>query len=60
MIFVVNDVTEWNKENFHKNKKHYPLISKIFTYRIVNFFQKRGAKFHFNSYTDENGQVKAP
>jgi hypothetical protein len=58
MIFVVDDVLKWHKENFAANKKHYPLISKIFTYRIVNFFQRRGAKIHYNHYTEENGQVK--
>ena len=58
MIFVVKDAANWNKENFGMNKKHYPLISKLFTYRIVNFFQKRGAKTHFNSFTDEKGQVE--
>jgi hypothetical protein len=54
LIFVVDDVANWNKENYYKNKKHYPLISKIFTYRLVNFFQTRGAKIHYNYYTENN------
>ena len=58
MIFVVDDAVAWNKENFALNKNHYPLISKILSYRVINFFQKRGAKIHFNSFIDETGQVQ--
>jgi hypothetical protein len=54
-IIVCDNIEEWHKENFKKNKKHYPLISKIFTYRIVNYFQKKGAKIHFNYFTTPQG-----
>lgn len=56
-IIVCENIDEWHKENFKKNKKHYPLISKIFSYRLVTYFQKKGAKIHFNYFTTDDGKL---
>jgi len=57
MIFVCKDVNKWHMENYKLNKTHYPLIAKYTSVRLVNFFQNRGAKIHFNQYYDENKNV---
>jgi translocator assembly and maintenance protein 41 len=57
VLMVVDDVENWHKQNYVRNKKHYPLIAKITGVRLVNYFQKKGAKIHFNSFTDLEGNI---
>jgi hypothetical protein len=56
-IFVCENKADWNRENFKVNKSHYPLISKLLSVELVNFFSRRGAKIHFNQYKTEGGEL---
>jgi hypothetical protein len=56
-IIVCEDIDQWHKENFKRNKKHYPLISKYTSYKLVTYFQKKGAKIHFNNFTNPEGNL---
>jgi translocator assembly and maintenance protein 41 len=56
-IMVVDDVENWHKQNYTRNKKHYPLLSKFTGIRLVNYFQKKGANIHFNLFTDQEGNI---
>jgi translocator assembly and maintenance protein 41 len=57
VILAVDDVENWHKQNYTRNKKHYPLIAKFTGTRLVNYFQKKGANIHFNTYTDQEGRT---
>ncbi len=56
-ILVVDDYESWHKQNYARNKKHYPLIARFTSIKLVNYFQKKGANIHFNTYTDEEGRI---
>lgn len=56
-IIVCENIDEWHKENFKINKKHYPLIAKYTSYKLVTYFQKKGAKIHFNYCTTAEGNL---
>ena len=56
-ILVVDDYESWHKQNYSRNKKHYPLIARFTSIKLVNYFQKKGANIHFNTYTDEEGHL---
>jgi hypothetical protein len=56
-IIVCENIDDWHKENFKRNKKHYPLIAKYTSYKLVTYFQKKGAKIHFNYFTTDEGKL---
>lgn len=55
LVLIVENAHEFHKENYKINKKDYPLIAKIFSIRLINFTQKRGARIHYNMCVGENG-----
>jgi hypothetical protein len=57
MILVCKNVENWHNENYKQNKYHYPMISKYTSIRLVNFFQRYGARIHFNNFKDEENRV---
>jgi len=59
MIFVCKNVNDWHINNYKMNKYHYPMIAKYTSVKLVNFFQNRGAKIHYNHYFDENKNVNS-
>jgi hypothetical protein len=56
-ILVVDNFEQWHKNNFALNKKHYPFFARFVSVKIVNFFQSKGAKIHFNSYYDTDKKL---
>jgi hypothetical protein len=56
-IIVCENIDDWHMENFKRNKKHYPLIAKYTSYKLVTYFQKKGAKIHFNYFTTDEGKL---
>jgi hypothetical protein len=57
-ILVVDKVEEWHKQNYLTNKKHYPFFARFTTIKLVNYFQKKGAKIHFNTFTNEENKLQ--
>jgi hypothetical protein len=56
-ILVCDNVNDWHKENYERNKSHYPLISRIFSVKLVTYFASKGAKIHFNYFSTTEGEL---
>ena len=37
MMFVVDDINEFHKQNFVMNKKHYPYALRMFKFLVTSF-----------------------
>lgn len=58
MVLISENAQQFHIDNYKKNKSDYPLISKILTIRSINFFQKRGAKIHYNFVKLNEGYLR--
>ena len=45
---AVENINEFHRLNLLKNKEHYTRMNRVTKNFIVNFFQTKGAKVHFN------------
>lgn len=45
---AVDDIETFHKENLERNKAHYTLMNRATRNRVLNYFQTKGAKVHFN------------
>ena len=48
VILAVADIEAFHKENLQRNKPHYTMMNRATRNRVLNYFQSRGAKVHFN------------
>ena len=48
MIISVEDLKAFHSENIKINKQHYTYSARFTKAKLVNYFQDRGAKVHFN------------
>lgn len=58
IILATKDIKAFHQENLRINKKDYSLAARLTKAKIVNFFQHRGAKVHFNmrEHVSETGE----
>jgi hypothetical protein len=45
---AVENINEFHRLNLLKNKEHYTMMNRATKNYIVNYFQDKGAKVHFN------------
>lgn len=51
---IVDNAQQFHIENYKKNKSDYPLIAKLLSIKTINFFQRKGAKIHYNFFKLDN------
>lgn len=57
-ILVCDDIDDWHKDNYKRNKSHYPLIARYTSVKLVTYFQRKGAKIHFNTFADHDQNLQ--
>lgn len=48
MILAVKDFKTFHEQNMAMNKDHYTLASRVTKGKLVNYFQTKAARVHFN------------
>jgi Phosphatidate cytidylyltransferase, mitochondrial len=48
LILAVEDLKVFHKENLERNKAHYTMLNRTTKNLVLNYFQSKGAKVHFN------------
>lgn len=44
----MDNIEAFHKENLERNKLHYTMMNRATRSRVLNYFQSKGAKVHFN------------
>ena len=44
----MEDLKEFHKQNLERNKEHYTMMNRTTRNVVLNYFQSKGAKVHFN------------
>ena len=48
LILAVEDTAKFHEANLEMNKHHYTYMARGTNCKVVNFFQRHGARVHFN------------
>lgn len=57
MILSVEDLKAFHKENLERNKVHYTYMNRATKAKLVNYFQDKGSKVHFNHVQIEDPEL---
>lgn len=59
IVLAVEDIKGFHAENLARNKKHYTMMNRATRNRVLNYFQLKGAKVHFNYIKMEDPELSA-
>ena len=56
MVFAVKNLRDWHMSNLQRNASHYSLSARATKTKLIQFFQRQGARVHCNQFTSSSTQ----